>query len=282
MDNLLKKYVKALIENINERFADSAPLLTAFSLFDPFLIPEKTDLRFKTYGAQKLHTLSEHFYQDDEQSKLKDELNAEWANFKYHLVKMKTEIEDSKDQIQSTSTEFVLQNILKLRTPQEHVFPKLAQLASVILTLPVSNAWPERGASALKRVKTRLRNRLSNRMLASLLHVAINGPPVEEADQLISQCVTAWYQVKSRRKLHSGPKPITNISCKSQSTVVTVDASTQAEIDLEGDISQAQERINNILSILKLPSFEGKEDPLDTHSDWEDDDDDEFDFEFSK
>lgn len=134
INNLLKKYVRALTENINERFAESAPLLTAFSLFDPFLIPEKNYLRFKTYGGQKLHTLSEHFCQDDEQSK--DQLYAEWANFKYQLVKIKTEIVESKDNIKVTLTEFVLQNILKLRTPEKYVFPKLAHLhvASVILS----------------------------------------------------------------------------------------------------------------------------------------------------
>lgn len=69
--------------------------------------------------------------------------------------------------------------------------------------MPVSNAWPERGASAVKRLKTRLRNSLKKDMLESLLHITINGPPVEKAEALINTTVAMWKDKKKRRKLPS-------------------------------------------------------------------------------
>lgn len=45
----------------------------------------------------------------------------------------------------------------------------LLHIAEVALTLSVSNAWPEREASAMKLVKIRCRNSLQNEMLEALL-----------------------------------------------------------------------------------------------------------------
>lgn len=41
-------------------------------------------------------------------------------------------------------------------------------IVEIALTMPISNAWPERGASRVKLVKTRLRSRLTNEMLEAL------------------------------------------------------------------------------------------------------------------
>ena len=72
--------------------------------------------------------------------------------------------------------------------------PNLTKVVELILTLPVSNAWPERGASEVKIIKTDLRNRLKNDMLNGLLHVAVNGPDLcsEECDLLVTNSVTKW------------------------------------------------------------------------------------------
>ena len=50
------------------------------------------------------------------------------------------------------------------------------QLAEVILSAPITDAWSERGASAIKRIKTRLRNRPKNDLLNSSFHISVNGP----------------------------------------------------------------------------------------------------------
>jgi hypothetical protein len=49
---------------------------------------------------------------------------------------------------------------------------KLTRLAELVLTIPVSNAWSEKGASKVKIIKTDLRNRLKNDMLEGLMHLS--------------------------------------------------------------------------------------------------------------
>ncbi|CAC5381649.1 unnamed protein product [Mytilus coruscus] len=181
-------------------------------------MPEKTNPLFKIYGDDKLQTLANHFY-DDEESR--DEVKVEWASFKYHLMKIKEEIQ--RDKQEGTPTEYTLQRIIQLKSQQGYIFPKLAKIAAVILSLPVSNAWPERGASAVKRVKTRMRNRLKNTMLSALLQVTVNGPPVHDSEKLIKQCV------------HQGTP---------RNVVTTSDAGTQADIvieEMEDNVSQLPE-----------------------------------------
>ena len=77
--------------------------------------------------------------------------------------------------------------------------------------LPVLNASPERGASALKYIKTRLRSQLSNLMLQSLMQMSINRPPInlKETEDIIEDCIKVWTLHKKRCKM---PKPPTNIS----------------------------------------------------------------------
>jgi len=70
--------------------------------------------------------------------------------------------------------------------------------------LPVSNAWPERGASAVKRLQTRLRSRIKNDMLEALMHITLNGPEVKDSSQLIQASVKEWMKTKPRRKLAKG------------------------------------------------------------------------------
>ena len=56
-------------------------------------------------------------------------------------------------------------------------FGTLLDLTEIALTIPVTNAWPERDASAMKPVKSRCRSSLQNDTLeAALLMVLINGP----------------------------------------------------------------------------------------------------------
>ncbi|CAG2256028.1 unnamed protein product [Mytilus edulis] len=106
------------------------PILSAFSVFDPAMMPEKTNPLFKRYGDDKLQTLANHFY-DDEESRDEEEIQ--------------------RDKQEGTPTEYTLQRIIQLKSQQGYIFPKLAKIAAVILSLPISNALPERGASAVKR-----------------------------------------------------------------------------------------------------------------------------------
>ena len=88
-----------------------------------------------------------------------------------------------------------------MRTDFGHFYPKLAWIAEIILSLQESNAWLERGASAVKRIKSRLRSSMSNQMLEVLLQISINWPPVSEAEDLVKEAVKTWSKTKKRRKL---------------------------------------------------------------------------------
>ena len=124
--------------------------------------------------------------------------------------KLKFQVKDGKHPSKITTTTWTLQHLLQ-QPSYRFLYPMLTQLAECCLSLPVSNAWPERGASALKRIKTRLRSRLSNSMLQSLMQMSINGPPInsKETEHIIEDCIKVWTLQKKRRKM---PKPPTNTS----------------------------------------------------------------------
>ena len=86
------------------------------------------------------------------------------------------------------------------------LFPLLSSFAEAVPSLPITNAWPECGASSIKRIKTKLRVCLSNKMLKSLLQISVNGPEVctEECEQLIRLAVTLWLSQSARKKRTPG------------------------------------------------------------------------------
>ena len=75
-----------------------------------------------------------------------------------------------------TPTEWSLKRLLAMKATFGQFYPRSVQVVEAALAIPVSNAWPERGASQLKLIKTRIRSQIKNDLLASLLHIAINGP----------------------------------------------------------------------------------------------------------
>ena len=65
---------------------------------------------------------------------------------------------------------------MKAKFEYQPFFGELLVIAEAAITLPVSNAWPERGASGLKIVKNQCRSPLQNDMLEAMHHVKNNGP----------------------------------------------------------------------------------------------------------
>lgn len=112
-----------------------------------------------------VNILAKHFFQieTEEVQKLKTEkLLAEWSHMKYHVndnIKMiPSEVKSGPSK--TTTTEWFLLHLLNNKSSFVTFFPHLLYIAEVVVSLPVSNAWPERGASAAKNVKTCLRSRL--------------------------------------------------------------------------------------------------------------------------
>ena len=163
VDNLLHTYVDALLQHLNERFQNSLPLFSRLTVFDPLLLLLPDSVAFLEYGKVKIQQIAK-IYAPGKVA----EVVAEFELFKFHMVRF--DIPAPAKLIGETQAEVVLKNLLQM----DALFPLLSSIAEAILTLPTSNAWPECGASSIKRVKTRLRSSLSNKMLESLLHLSFS------------------------------------------------------------------------------------------------------------
>ena len=167
------------------------------------MIPDKKSTDFNTYGASSIDIIFKHFYSSDDDVTV-DQCLAEWNLLKYNLIKMKEDIPSELD-LKCTSTELCLRKIVSQKHEFKYMCPILTNIAEIVLTVPVSNAWPERGASKVKLIKTDLRNRLKNDVLNGLMMLSINGPTTcsEECDTIIQDSVKSWLLEKNRRKLPS-------------------------------------------------------------------------------
>ena len=93
--NLTSKYVHALQNNIASRFKDSLPILSAFKIFDPVVVPPKSAQSFSENGDKEVKILAEYLYQlETGESKVQktEELICEWRKFKYSILKLKSEM----------------------------------------------------------------------------------------------------------------------------------------------------------------------------------------------
>ena len=87
-----------------------------------------------------------------------------------------------------------------MATPESAVaaiYPCLSKLACIALVLPISTAECERCFSAMKRVKTELRNRLVTTTLDHLLRISICGLELKEYD--FNRAVDEWEAMRNRR-----------------------------------------------------------------------------------
>ena len=197
VDNQLHKFVDALIHHLHERFRNSLPLFSQLRVFDPLLLPSPDSVSFLEYGKDEIQKIRKiYMYAKDKVA----EVVAEFELFKFHMASFNIPAPDKLTG--ETQTEVVLKKLLQMGT----LFHLLSSFVDAVLSLPVTNAWPERGASAIKRIKTRLRACLSNKMLESLLHISVNGPEVctEEFEQLIRQAVTLWLGQRAKKKRTPG------------------------------------------------------------------------------
>lgn len=102
---------------------------------------------------------------------------------------------------------------MSLKTAYSSVFHALTDIAEVCPSMPVSNTWPEYGCSALKRVKTRMKNRLRVDILQFLLMVSINGQELAtpECEALITAAVEKWHIQTKKEEKSLGIFPFPNL-----------------------------------------------------------------------
>ena len=172
---LLENYIKALKENIHSRFDGDIPIVSAFSIFNPLTLPTPGTGSLQEHESKQVKTWADHFYQGHQKEKAKKEqLLAEWEKIKFEMDSLKKEISQGMNESHlETALEWCLKRLISLKTAYSTVFPEVCS------SMPVANAWLETGCSALKRIKTRLRNRLGVDMLQTRLRLLSMAPRLE-------------------------------------------------------------------------------------------------------
>ena len=84
-----------------------------------------------------------------------------------------------------------------VETEKSTIYPLVDRLIRLILTLPVSTTTTERAFSAMKIVKTKLRNRKKNDFLVNYLIVYIEKEIAERFT--IDMIIDDFYSMKERR-----------------------------------------------------------------------------------
>lgn len=182
--NIYKKYMSTLVQHLESRFPDVG-LIEAFSIFDVKSLPEDP-VQCQSAGTTHLDTLCAHYGPHGVIAA--DSLKPEYPLF-VNSVK-------ADDRLGKLSTREVMEALVENNTLQA-MFPNLAKIAAIGLLLPMSTADCERGFSALQRIKTNLRNRLSNRILNNLLLISIEGP--SPADFPYNDACDIWAGWRNRR-----------------------------------------------------------------------------------
>ena len=146
-------------------------------------VPGVESYVFQMYCSREINVLADHYYVNNDVKK--DALEKEFDSFKFELIELKKKWNSFKDNIKSnklklkcTATEWGLRTILR-DFGETSEYPLIAEIARVALITPVSNAWPERGASAVKRIKSRIRSKMRNDVLRSPLFITLNGSDLD-------------------------------------------------------------------------------------------------------
>ena len=152
--------------------------------------------------------IGKHFFPGDVDQQ--ERAKAEWGKLKYDILDWKTKIPkeikegttETTEQLQ-TPTEWCLTRILQMQCALGSLYPCISKIAEVVFTLPVSNAWSERGASKINLIKSRMRSCLKNDLHNSLVQISTNGLNVfsKENDDVIRRAVQLWMNVKKRKKI---------------------------------------------------------------------------------
>lgn len=170
------------VDALCDRFPDNAiELLILSSALDP-----KED--YKSFNIDNVCKLAEKFYPNDFTVEERDALRLELEifevdkQFNVNLQNMST--------ISELCQKFT-------ETGKSEVYYLIDRLLRLVLTLPVSTATTERAFSAMKIVKTRLRNKMTDQYLADYLAVYIERQIAKSFSK--DSILEHWHAAGNRR-----------------------------------------------------------------------------------
>ena len=186
--NIVKPYLQKLVKNLEDRFTDNS-VMAAFNLFNPSTTcMPVSDEDLDEYGNNYVKELATHFQETGIVSDV-DVCLSEWTHFR-QFMRANLMQDTHQDVIKSLCCDATL----------AHVYPNLSTFAQICRVVPIASCDVERTFSQLKLIKSRVRNRMKEETLDSLLRIAIEGPPVQEFP--VSEAVALWAKKKNRRLLH--------------------------------------------------------------------------------
>ena len=106
LKNLVVNYMIALERNLDIRSQEAAPVLEAFSIFDPSCLPKPEDPAFKKYAVDEVKMLCKQFQFD------KDHTLAQWYNFKYLMSSWKVPSAVLREKDDHSPTDFILRKVV--------------------------------------------------------------------------------------------------------------------------------------------------------------------------
>ena len=119
--------------------------------------------------------------------------------------------------------------------------------------------------TAFKLLK-RLRSRVQNDMLNTLLHILINGPAVgsKKFEDLIDSVVSSWLAAKPRRKrppkvFNTAPPPGPGSANEDVPVVIVHDVGVQATDDDAQLFYSVEEEVEEISKALELPDLDAED-----------------------
>ena len=226
------QYAQAISKNIEERFPKEAlDVLDAFSVFNAELVPSYTNSNtFSVYGNREIETLQNHYFSGNE--KKAKALAIQWQDFRFERVQMRKRwfefreaVESNKMKVKVLATEWTLQQIMQRFSGPASEYFLVTDIVKIAIVTPVTNAWPEQGASAIKRTKSCVRRRMKNDLLNGLLMLSINRPGYRSAaaQTVIENAAKCWISAR-RCKRPTIYRTIQEIPAKSveTQTVATV------------------------------------------------------------
>ena len=179
---VMEKYINAVVENLEDRFAQKDLISAMDCLIPENIIKQNT---ISAFGSEEIEKLAEHFEKqlDIDTDKCKNEYK-QYKRLVAGSYRKKTILE--------------MTDVIGEKYAEE--MPNLLKILQSCVTIPMNTAKCERGFSTQNRIKTKLRTRLNNQSLVDLMRISEDGPPLKDFN--FPRALVKWKTAKVR-KLYS-------------------------------------------------------------------------------
>ncbi|XP_026957345.1 zinc finger protein 862 isoform X2 [Sagmatias obliquidens] len=167
------------IEYLQQRFdVDRPPQLKNMEVFDAMAWPSGMELA--GFGNDDILALARYFELSLPPGYSEEALLEEWLGLK------------------AIAKNLPFSMLCRNALAQDCRFPLLSRLVAVVVCVPVSTSCCERGFSAMNRIRTDERTKLSNEVINMLMMTAVNGVAVTEYNP--QPAIQHWYLTSSGRR----------------------------------------------------------------------------------